>query len=106
LSLPGRGPCPRPILPAISHELNASPSEVILLFTSYLVVTAVAMLITNWVPSRIGAKPGRLVAEYVNDIGALAIVLGAPAHGGLQALMDASASRELWRHARSKRADD
>ncbi|HLN71554.1 MAG TPA: MFS transporter [Streptosporangiaceae bacterium] len=45
-----------PILPAISHELNASPSEVTLLFTSYLMVTAVAMLITNWVSSRIGAK--------------------------------------------------
>jgi MFS transporter, ACDE family, multidrug resistance protein len=46
-----------PILPAISHQLNASPSEVTLLFTSYLVVTAVAMLITNWVSSRLGAKP-------------------------------------------------
>jgi MFS family permease len=45
-----------PILPAISHELNASPSEVTLLFTSYLMVTAVAMLITNWVSSRLGAK--------------------------------------------------
>ena len=45
-----------PILPAISKQLNASPSEVTLLFTSYLVVTAVAMLITNWVSSRIGAK--------------------------------------------------
>jgi MFS transporter, ACDE family, multidrug resistance protein len=45
-----------PILPAISHQLNASPSEVTLLFTSYLVVTAVAMLITNWVSSRLGAK--------------------------------------------------
>ena len=45
-----------PILPAISHELDASPSEVTLLFTSYLVVTAVAMLITNWVSSRLGAK--------------------------------------------------
>jgi ACDE family multidrug resistance protein len=45
-----------PILPAISHELKASPSEVTLLFTSYLVVTAVAMLITNWVSSRLGAK--------------------------------------------------
>jgi MFS transporter, ACDE family, multidrug resistance protein len=45
-----------PILPAISHELHASPSEVTLLFTSYLVVTAMAMLITNWVSSRIGAK--------------------------------------------------
>ncbi len=45
-----------PILPAISSELHASPSETTLLFTSYLVVTAVAMLITNWVSSRIGAK--------------------------------------------------
>jgi MFS transporter, ACDE family, multidrug resistance protein len=45
-----------PILPAISHELHASPSEVTLLFTSYLVVTAVAMLVTNWVSSRLGAK--------------------------------------------------
>jgi len=45
-----------PILPAISGELHASPSETTLLFTSYLVVTAVAMLITNWVSSRIGAK--------------------------------------------------
>jgi MFS family permease len=45
-----------PILPAISAELHASPSETTLLFTSYLVVTAVAMLITNWVSSRIGAK--------------------------------------------------
>ena len=45
-----------PILPAISSQLHASPSQVTLLFTSYLVVTAVAMLITNWVSSRIGAK--------------------------------------------------
>ncbi|WP_199702099.1 MFS transporter, partial [Jiangella rhizosphaerae] len=45
-----------PILPAISSELDATPSQVTLLFTSYLVVTAVAMLVTNWVSSRIGAK--------------------------------------------------
>src|ERR1700747_213318 len=45
-----------PILPAISSQLHSSPSETTLLFTSYLVVTAVAMLITNWVSSRIGAK--------------------------------------------------
>jgi MFS transporter, ACDE family, multidrug resistance protein len=45
-----------PILPAISSQLHASPSQTTLLFTSYLVVTAVAMLITNWVSSRIGAK--------------------------------------------------
>ncbi|MFY0409617.1 MFS transporter [Solicola sp. PLA-1-18] len=45
-----------PILPALSSELDASPSQVTLLFTSYLLVTAVAMLGTNWVSSRIGAK--------------------------------------------------
>jgi hypothetical protein len=44
---------------------------------------------------------GRLVADYANTIGATTIVIGAPTHGGLPALMDASASRELWRHARS-----
>jgi len=45
-----------PILPALSRQLNASPSSVELLFTSYLVVTAVAMLVTGWVSSRIGGK--------------------------------------------------
>jgi ACDE family multidrug resistance protein len=45
-----------PILPALSRQLKASPSSVELLFTSYLVVTAVAMLVTGWVSSRIGGK--------------------------------------------------
>src|ERR1700750_1289872 len=45
-----------PILPALSTQLHATPSQVTLLFTSYLVVTAVAMLVTGWVSSRIGAK--------------------------------------------------
>jgi ACDE family multidrug resistance protein len=45
-----------PILPALSSQLHATPSQVELLFTSYLVVTAVAMLVTNWVSSRLGAK--------------------------------------------------
>jgi ACDE family multidrug resistance protein len=45
-----------PILPALSSKLHASPSQVELLFTSYLVVTAVMMLVTGWVSSRIGAK--------------------------------------------------
>ncbi|HEY4464347.1 MAG TPA: universal stress protein, partial [Streptosporangiaceae bacterium] len=44
---------------------------------------------------------GRMVAEYARSIGAATIVIGAPTHGGLPALMDASVSRELWRHARS-----
>ncbi|HEV3173085.1 MAG TPA: MFS transporter [Actinocrinis sp.] len=45
-----------PILPSLASGLHASPSQVELLFTSYLVVTAVAMLITGWVSSRIGGK--------------------------------------------------
>jgi predicted MFS family arabinose efflux permease len=45
-----------PILPSLAGQLHASPSQVELLFTSYLVVTAVMMLITGWVSSRIGAK--------------------------------------------------
>jgi predicted MFS family arabinose efflux permease len=45
-----------PILPALRQGLGATPSQVELLFTSYLVVTAVAMLLTGWVSSRIGAK--------------------------------------------------
>lgn len=45
-----------PILPALSEQLDATPSQVSMLFTSYLVVTAIAMLGTNWVSSRIGAK--------------------------------------------------
>lgn len=45
-----------PILPALAKQLHATPSSVELLFTSYLVVTAVAMLITGWVSSRIGSR--------------------------------------------------
>jgi MFS transporter, ACDE family, multidrug resistance protein len=44
---------------------------------------------------------GRMVAEYASTVGASTIVIGASTHGGLSALMDGSASRELWRHARS-----
>ncbi|MBN9111301.1 MAG: MFS transporter [Pseudonocardia sp.] len=53
-----------PILPALAGQLDASPTQVELLFTSYLVVTAVAMLVTGWVSSRIGAKK-TLVAGLV-----------------------------------------
>jgi MFS family permease len=45
-----------PILPALADKLHATPSQVELLFTSYLIVMAVAMLVTGWVSSRIGAK--------------------------------------------------
>ncbi|MBF6271790.1 MFS transporter, partial [Nocardia farcinica] len=45
-----------PILKPIGEQLHASPSQVSLLFTSYMLVTGVAMLITGVVSSRFGAK--------------------------------------------------
>jgi len=45
-----------PILPAIAEDLHASPSQVSLLFTSYNLVTGIAMLITGTVSSRLGIK--------------------------------------------------
>src|SRR5262249_20653372 len=45
-----------PILPAIAHDLNASPADVELLFTSYFAFTGISMLASSVVASRIGAK--------------------------------------------------
>jgi MFS transporter, ACDE family, multidrug resistance protein len=78
-----------PILPAISHELHASPSEVTLLFTSYLVVTAVAMLLTNYVSSRIGAKR-TLIA------GLILIVIFSAAAGASPSISDIIGFRAGW----------
>jgi len=50
-----------PILPAIASELHASEIETELLFTSYLLLTGLAMLFTSWVSSRIGAKATLLI---------------------------------------------
>ncbi|WP_104086788.1 MFS transporter [Arthrobacter sp. GMC3] len=50
-----------PILPAIAKNLEATPSQVSLLFTSYFLVTAIAMLITGFVSSRIGGKKTLLI---------------------------------------------
>ncbi|GAA2151877.1 MFS transporter [Nocardioides koreensis] len=45
-----------PILKPIADQLDATPSQVSLLFTSYMAVMGVAMLVTGVVSSRIGAK--------------------------------------------------
>ncbi|WP_370541892.1 MFS transporter [Alicyclobacillus tolerans] len=50
-----------PILPDIASKLHASPAEVELLFTSYNLVMALAMVITSGISSRIGYK-GTLIA--------------------------------------------
>jgi ACDE family multidrug resistance protein len=53
-----------PILPLIGKQLQASPSQVELLFTSYNAVMAIAMLITGVVSSRLGSK-GTLLTGLV-----------------------------------------
>nr|WP_239537312.1 MFS transporter [Arthrobacter roseus] len=71
-----------PILPAIATNLDATPSQVSLLFTSYFLVTAVAMLVTGVVSSRIGGKKTLLgglalivvfasLSGTANDVGTL-----------------------------------
>jgi MFS family permease len=69
-----------PILPALSEQLDATPSQVSLLFTSYLVVTAVAMLVVGAVSSRIGAKKTLIVG--------LAIIVVFSALAGLAGSVD------------------
>lgn len=54
-----------PILPAIAVNLQASHAEVSLLFTSYFLITALAMLVTGVVSSRIGGKKTLLIGLAV-----------------------------------------
>ncbi|WP_449408116.1 MFS transporter [Microbacterium maritypicum] len=64
-----------PILPAIADSLQASPVETELLFTSYLAVTGLAMLVTSWISSRIGAKRTLLIGLALIVAFALACAL-------------------------------
>ncbi|UYO98386.1 MFS transporter [Microbacterium sp. M28] len=64
-----------PILPAIAESLEATPTETELLFTSYLLITGLAMLITSWVSSRIGAKATLLIGLALIVVFALACAL-------------------------------
>ena len=78
-----------PILPALKTQLDATESQVTLLFTSYLVVTAVAMLATNWVSSRLGAKRTLLT-------GLLIIVIFAALAGSTDTISGIVAFRAGW----------
>lgn len=64
-----------PILPALAEQLDASHSEVTLLFTSYNAVMAIAMLITGWISGRIGIKwtllSGILIIAVFSALGGL-----------------------------------
>jgi len=78
-----------PILKPIADNLNASPSQVSLLFTSYMAVMGVAMLITGVVASRIGPKRTLL-------IGLVIIIAGAGLAGMSDTVMGIVGWRALW----------
>lgn len=70
-----------PILPVLAVQLDASRSQVSLLFPSYLVVTAVAMLVTGWVSSRLGAKRTLLIGLALIVVFSLLAGLSATVNG-------------------------
>ena len=106
-----------PILPDIARQLHATPSQTELVFTSYLLITAVAMLVTGWVSSRIGAKR-TLVAGLLLIVAsartapaaapsptspaacrAQLVVVGAPHDGAVGELFDMALTDQLIRHS-------
>lgn len=78
-----------PILKPIADNLNATPSQVSLLFTSYMAVMGVAMLITGVVSSRIGPKRTLL-------LGLVIIIAGAGLAGMSDTVMGIVGWRALW----------
>lgn len=78
-----------PILVSIAQGLDATPSEVSLLFTSYFFVTAVMMLITGFVSSRIGGRATLLV-------GAALIVVFAALSGTANSVTELVLFRAGW----------
>ncbi|HET7667945.1 MAG TPA: MFS transporter [Mycobacterium sp.] len=78
-----------PILKPIADNLNASPSQVSLLFTSYMAVMGVAMLITGVAASRIGPKRTLL-------LGLVIIIAGAGLAGMSDTVLGIVGWRALW----------
>lgn len=78
-----------PILKPIADNLNATPSQVSLLFTSYMAVMGVAMLITGVASSRIGPKRTLL-------LGLVIIIAGAGLAGMSDTVMGIVGWRALW----------
>ncbi len=78
-----------PILKPIADELGASASQVSLLFTSYMAVMGVSMLITGWASSRFGAKR-TLIA------GLVIIIVGAGLAGAQSGVPGIVAFRAVW----------
>lgn len=69
-----------PILPAISRELEATPAQSMLLFTSYLLITGGVMFFTSFASSRIGTKTTLLIG--------LVLIIAFSALAGLSGSVD------------------
>ncbi|WAH97755.1 MFS transporter [Arthrobacter sp. MMS18-M83] len=54
-----------PILPSVTKSLGATQTQTSFLFTSYLVITGIAMFFTSWVSSRIGARKTLLLGLVI-----------------------------------------
>jgi predicted MFS family arabinose efflux permease len=78
-----------PILKPIADNLDATPSQVSLLFTSYMAVMGVAMLVTGVISSRIGPKRTLL-------LGLVIIIAGAGLAGMSDTVMEIVGWRALW----------
>ncbi len=70
-----------PILPSIAADLDATPTQTELLFTSYLLVTGAMMFFTSWLSSRIGARWTLLIG--------LALIVAFAAFAGLSGSVEA-----------------
>ncbi|PRY50783.1 putative MFS family arabinose efflux permease [Knoellia remsis] len=102
-----------PILKPIADELGASPSQVSLLFTSYMAVMGLAMLLTGAVSSRLGAKRTLLAGLVIIIVGSglagtqdgvAGIVLFRAVWGLGNALLVATALATIVRSARGSTA--
>ncbi|HZQ34042.1 MAG TPA: MFS transporter [Mycobacterium sp.] len=78
-----------PILKPIADNLDATPSQVSLLFTSYMAVMGISMLVTGVVASRIGPKRTLL-------LGLAVIIVGAGLAGCSATVMGIVGWRALW----------
>ena len=78
-----------PILKPIGDKLGATPSQVSLLFTSYMAVMGLAMLVTGWVSSRIGPKRTLI-------LGLAVIIVGAGLAGAQDSIAGVVGFRAVW----------
>lgn len=78
-----------PILKPIADSLGATPSQTTLLFTSYMAMMGVAMLITGVVSSRLGVKRTLL-------LGLVIIIIGAGMAGAQDSVYGIVAWRAVW----------